>query len=91
MAQVPALTNGVIIPRDVTPERVTTQIIDSSLRVQTEEQIAEEMRKADVLCAVYSVQDQASFDRISSYWLPMMRGKLEMVDAGKRPSGAIAA
>lgn len=44
-SQVPPLTNGVTIPRDVTPERVTTQIIDSSLRVQSEDQIAEEMRK----------------------------------------------
>lgn len=41
----PPLTDVVTIPPEVTPEKVTTNIIDSSLRVQDEEAIEAEIRQ----------------------------------------------
>lgn len=31
------------------------------------------MNKAHVVCVVYSVEDDNSLDRISTYWLPLIR------------------
>jgi Ras family protein T1 len=32
-----------------------------------------EIRKAHVICVVYSIDDPGSFDRIPTYWLPHFR------------------
>lgn len=32
-----------------------------------------EIRKASAVCIVYSVEDDASIDRITSHWLPFIR------------------
>lgn len=33
----------------------------------------DEINKAHVVCIVYSVEDEISMDRISQYWLPLIR------------------
>lgn len=40
---------------------------------QTEDQLCEEIQKAHVICVVYSVEDEDTLDRASSYWLPLIR------------------
>lgn len=35
--------------------------------------LQDEIAKAHVVCVVYSVEDDASLDRITSHWLPFIR------------------
>lgn len=35
--------------------------------------LQDEINKAHVVCIVYSVEDEASLDRIRSHWLPLIR------------------
>ncbi|VDD77202.1 unnamed protein product [Mesocestoides corti] len=56
--QVPARADEITIPAAVTPELVPTEIVDFSARVQTREQLVDEIRKASVL---------------TSQWLPLIR------------------
>lgn len=75
-AEVPPLCEEVVIPPDITAARVTTYVVDSSLRAQDEPQIEEEMRKASVICVVYAVDDPSSFQRLRAHWLPAIRHAL---------------
>lgn len=36
----------------------------------------EELHKANVVCIVYSVEDDETIDRITTYWLPFLRNYL---------------
>jgi mitochondrial Rho GTPase 1 len=40
---------------------------------QSEDNLSEEINRADVVCIVYSVEDEESLERISSHWLPLIR------------------
>lgn len=40
---------------------------------QTEDQLIEEVRKADVVCVVYSVEDDESLEQVRVHWLPLLR------------------
>jgi len=40
---------------------------------QTDDQLAEEIQKAHVICVVYSVDDEDTLNRTVSYWLPLIR------------------
>ncbi|KAG5448451.1 Mitochondrial Rho GTPase 1-A [Clonorchis sinensis] len=71
--KVPAQAEEITIPADVTPERVPTQIVDYSSRTQSHEQLCAEIRRADVICLVHALDDEKSLERISSYWLPLIR------------------
>ncbi|CAG8545799.1 2502_t:CDS:10, partial [Scutellospora calospora] len=64
----------VTIPPEVTPENVITHIVDSSARPEHREQLELEIKKSHVICIVYSVDDQHTFNRLASYWLPYIRG-----------------
>jgi Ras family protein T1 len=66
--EVPPKAEEITIPADVTPEHVPTNIVDFSTLDQSEEGLLEEIHKAHVVCVVYSVDDENSLDRISSYW-----------------------
>ncbi|CAG9862173.1 unnamed protein product [Phyllotreta striolata] len=70
---VPNKAEEITIPADVTPEQVPTNIVDFSLAEQTETELDEQIRKASVVCIVYSVDDEESIERISSYWMPLIR------------------
>ncbi|KAG4107400.1 mitochondrial Rho GTPase [Neocallimastix lanati (nom. inval.)] len=63
----------ITIPPEVTPENVVTYIVDSSAHKENREQLNSEIRKADVICVVYAVDNKESFDRISSFWIPYIR------------------
>ncbi|XP_029165741.1 mitochondrial Rho GTPase isoform X2 [Nylanderia fulva] len=71
--EVPSKAEEITIPADVTPEQVPTHIVDYSAVEQTDDQLAEEIQKAHVICVVYSVEDEDTLDRAASYWLPLIR------------------
>jgi Ras family protein T1 len=64
--QVPPRAEEITIPPDVTPENVNTLIVDFSTREQSEEELHEEIRKANVICVVYAVDNENSIDRVRS-------------------------
>lgn len=71
--EVPAKAEEITIPADVTPERVPTHIVDFSYQEQNEDDLAEEIKKAHVICIVYAVNDEGSVEGITSVWLPNIR------------------
>ncbi|EFA10155.2 mitochondrial Rho GTPase isoform X4 [Tribolium castaneum] len=70
---VPSKAEEITIPADVTPEQVPTNIVDYSAAEQSDEQLNEQIKKANVICVVYAVDDDDSIDRISSHWMPLIR------------------
>lgn len=70
---VPPKAEEITIPADVTPEYVPTSIVDYSAAEQTDENLIEEVQKANVVCIVYAVDDEDSLEQISAYWLPLVR------------------
>lgn len=92
LVKVQHIVPEVTIPPEVTPENVTTYIVDSggmrpcrtrqSGSTECETHLAgpqdrthleSELRKAHVICIVYSIDNPGSFDRIPTYWLPHIR------------------
>lgn len=63
----------VTIPPEVTPENVTTYIVDSSASTQHRQHLETEIKKAHVICVVYAIDNPNSFDRVPAYWLPHFR------------------
>ncbi|CAL4122551.1 unnamed protein product [Meganyctiphanes norvegica] len=74
--QVPPRAEEITIPPDVTPEKVPTHIVDFSERQQSVEQLRMEINRADVICVVYSVEDEDTLDRVTGHWLPLIRSTL---------------
>ncbi|XP_069695021.1 mitochondrial Rho GTPase isoform X2 [Periplaneta americana] len=70
---VPARAEMITIPADVTPEQVPTNIVDYSAVEQTNEMLTVEVQRAHVVCIVYSVEDEDSLDKVTTYWLPFLR------------------
>uniref|UniRef100_A0A6E8VU39 Mitochondrial Rho GTPase n=1 Tax=Anopheles coluzzii TaxID=1518534 RepID=A0A6E8VU39_ANOCL len=75
---VPLKAEEITIPADVTPEQVPTNIVDYSAVEQSDEALAEEIRKAHVVCIVYSVDCEETLDGITERWLPMVQKCSEM-------------
>uniref|UniRef100_A0A8C0WRS9 Uncharacterized protein n=1 Tax=Castor canadensis TaxID=51338 RepID=A0A8C0WRS9_CASCN len=65
LLQVPARAEEITIPADVTPERVPTHIVDYSEAEQTEEELQDEIHKANVVCVVYDVSEEATIEKVS--------------------------
>ncbi|KAG0710819.1 Mitochondrial Rho GTPase [Chionoecetes opilio] len=74
--QVPPRAEEITIPPDVTPEKVPTHIVDYSEREQNVEQLRAELNRSDVICVVYSVEDEDTLDRVTGHWLPLIRSTL---------------
>ncbi|KAH9365921.1 hypothetical protein HPB48_015001 [Haemaphysalis longicornis] len=79
---VPPRAEEITIPADVTPEKVPTRIVDFSSesvvlhKNRAQENLAEEIGKANVVCVVYAVDDDDTIDKITDYWLPLIREQL---------------
>ncbi|CAK5269906.1 unnamed protein product [Mycena citricolor] len=73
VAHVQHIVPEVTIPPEVTPENVTTYIVDSGAGPQDRPHLESEIRKAHVICVVYSIDNANSFDRIPTFWLPHFR------------------
>ncbi|XP_046681106.1 mitochondrial Rho GTPase isoform X2 [Homalodisca vitripennis] len=73
---VPHKAEEITIPADVTPEMVPTNIVDYSAVEQTDLQLSEQLQRAHVVCLVYSVADDDTLMRVTTYWLPYIREAL---------------
>ncbi|GJJ13272.1 ERMES complex Ca(2+)-binding regulatory GTPasegem1 [Clathrus columnatus] len=71
--QVQHVIPEVTIPPEVTPENVTTYIVDTGNRPQDRQHLESEIRKSHVICVVYAIDNPNSFDRLPTYWLPYFR------------------
>ena len=56
--------------------QITSSYIDFTEREQNIEQLRDEINKSDVICIVYSVEDEDTLDRITGHWLPLIRSTL---------------
>ncbi|XP_045473438.1 mitochondrial Rho GTPase isoform X2 [Harmonia axyridis] len=70
---VPTRAEEITIPADVTPEQVPTNIVDYSAVDQAEDVLNILIKGASVVCVVYAVDNEDSIDRISTYWLPLIK------------------
>lgn len=69
----PAKLESITIPAEVTLEKIPGIIVDYSSREQTEQDLTSEIEHANVLCLVYAVNDEASKQKLQSYWLPKIK------------------
>ena len=62
------------------PIIVTNGIIRNGItiteREQSVEQLRTEVNRSDVICVVYSVEDEDTLDRVTGHWLPLVRSTL---------------
>ncbi|KAM9125298.1 mitochondrial Rho GTPase 2 isoform 2-T3 [Pangshura tecta] len=75
--EVPPRAEEITIPADVTPEKVPTHIVDYSESEQTEDELQEEITKANVVCVVYDVTVEATIEKIRTKWIPLVNGGVE--------------
>ncbi|XP_069050748.1 mitochondrial Rho GTPase 1-A isoform X1 [Lepisosteus oculatus] len=75
--EVPLRAEEITIPADVTPERVPTHIVDYSEAEQTDEQLYQEISKANVICIVYSVNNKNSIEKVTSRWIPLINDRTD--------------
>uniref|UniRef100_A0A452RB87 Mitochondrial Rho GTPase n=3 Tax=Ursus TaxID=9639 RepID=A0A452RB87_URSAM len=75
--QVPPRAEEITIPADVTPEKVPTHIVDYSEAEQTAEELRDEIHKANVVCMVYDVSEEATIEKIRTKWIPLVNGQTE--------------
>ncbi|KAK6312264.1 hypothetical protein J4Q44_G00179280 [Coregonus suidteri] len=74
---VPLRAEEITIPADVTPERVPTHIVDYSEAEQSDEQLYQEISKANVICIVYSVNNKKSIEKVTSHWIPLINDRTD--------------
>ncbi|XP_003928401.1 mitochondrial Rho GTPase 2 isoform X2 [Saimiri boliviensis] len=72
--EVPSRAEEITIPADVTPEKVPTHIVDYSEAEQSDEELREEIHKANVVCVVYDVSEEATIEKIRTKWIPLVNG-----------------
>eukprot|EP00035_Acanthoeca_spectabilis_P002484 m.87831 g.87831 ORF g.87831 m.87831 type:complete len:635 (-) comp11587_c0_seq3:74-1978(-) len=70
---VPARNTVQSIPPEVTLTPCVTELHDTSLRVQTEAEIGEEISRASVIVVVYAADSPSSYESVKSHWLPMIK------------------
>ncbi|XP_052786368.1 mitochondrial Rho GTPase 1-like isoform X2 [Mya arenaria] len=75
--EVPAKAEEIIIPAEVVPDNVPTHIVDFSYQDQNEEDLVEEIKRADVVCIIWASNDEDSFEGVTSVWLPFIRRNTE--------------
>ncbi|XP_048847309.1 mitochondrial Rho GTPase 1-A isoform X2 [Brienomyrus brachyistius] len=75
--EVPPRAEEITIPADVTPERVPTHIVDYSEAEQSDEQLFQEISKANVICIVYAVNNKKSIEKVTSHWIPLIADRTD--------------
>jgi Ras family protein T1 len=73
VAKVQKVVPPITLPPEVAPEAVVTKIVDTSSSQEHRANLEAELRRANVICIVYSISAPSSFDRIPTYWLPYIR------------------
>ena len=96
-SQVQHVVPEVTIPPEVTPENVTTSIVDTSCAYlasynrafltpanpKSRPHLLTQLSRAHVICLVYSISEPSSFERVAEYWLPLFRREGINVGASK--------
>lgn len=76
-SDVPSVLPEISLPAQVTVDNVHTIIQDTMAPDSAEDSdykaIAMSLKSADVICLCYAVDNQESFQRLSSYWLPLIQ------------------
>lgn len=62
-----------VVPKEVTPERVHVSIVDTPGNPDQIDTVDKELAQADVIVLVYTVDSEESTARIPKYWLPKFR------------------
>lgn len=70
---VQAVLPVLVVPKDVTPEKVKVSIVDTPSDADQEARVDAEVKLADVVVLVYSVEDESSQKRVSTHWLKKFR------------------
>lgn len=73
VSKVQKVVPPITLPPEVAPEAVVTKIVDTSSSPEHRNNLEAELRRANVICIVYSISAPSSFDRIPTYWLPYIR------------------
>ncbi|SPO37689.1 probable Mitochondrial Rho GTPase 1 [Pseudozyma flocculosa] len=73
VAKVQKVVPHITLPPEVAPEGVVTKIVDTNSNPEHRTNLEAELRRANVICIVYSISAPSSFDRIPTYWLPYIR------------------
>ncbi|PWN51168.1 mitochondrial Rho GTPase 1 [Violaceomyces palustris] len=73
VANVQKVVPHITLPPQVAPEGVVTKIVDTNSSAEHRNNLEAELRRANVICIVYSISAPSSFDRIPTYWLPYIR------------------
>lgn len=73
VSRVQQVVPEITLPPEVAPEGVVTKIVDTSSTPDKRLHLETELRRASVICLVYSISASSSFDRIPTYWLPFIR------------------
>lgn len=58
-------------------------------REQNEQDLAREVHRADVVCLVYSVEDQHSLQQITERWLPLIRSLRPAIKEDDEQTGEV--
>ncbi|XP_063725622.1 mitochondrial Rho GTPase 1-A-like [Symsagittifera roscoffensis] len=67
LEEVPARTEEITIPPDVTPQFVPTHIVDFSFQEQEESELYEEVARAHVVCLLFALNDLSTIESVSYY------------------------
>ena len=72
--EVNSVMHDVEIPREESEQNILTTIMDSSSSPMGRAALEERMRnEADVIIVVYAADNPYTFERVASYWLPLIR------------------
>lgn len=71
--EVPHIIPEISIPPSVSPDGVSTTIVDSSARPEDRPELERQIRLAHVICLMYIADNSNSLLKISSHWLPYLR------------------
>lgn len=73
----PARMADVTIPAELTPDNVPIHISDFSEQEQSEEDLVQAIKDANVVCVVYTTNDENALERVASKWVPVVRRSQE--------------
>ncbi|KAL8155412.1 hypothetical protein AgCh_000700 [Apium graveolens] len=71
---VPPVLPAEKLRKDFFPEKVPVTVVDTSSSVENKVKVEEELRQADVVVLTYACDEPTTLDRLSTYWLPQLRG-----------------
>ncbi|CAM9889759.1 unnamed protein product, partial [Choristocarpus tenellus] len=71
--QVPSVMTDVHIPPEESDDNVHCTISDSSAHPRNRDKLIEKMLQADSIVLVYDAERSETFDRLCTFWLPLIQ------------------